>query len=275
MEYLVMESDNVRRGTTPFLSRPSRAASVGIGYPTREIVEIIREPIYDYGSHLYPSYHRGSRASSVAILENETLRRTGGRRRESTPLSSSSVMTSRYISDTPKYDHYRYRRISGFSPTAPSHIYRPSMWYIGTAGFREDSNEQSRRLQSRMEGLLSYEPPPLDYYINMKQSLRGINERMLQHRQLIDRYAGVDTSPGKSVEERIQDRYYELAERTGLERGTTPAFRSSRAPSEDRSRSVAPSSYRDRASTPSVTTGETSEVRGRIRQLLNRTKRSG
>jgi hypothetical protein len=240
--------------------RQSRAASVGL--PRREVVEVTRQPVYN---GLYSSHSRyGSRAPSVSAFEREpTHHRT---------IVNSLHSTSSLHGLPPVPDRLRRR---GLSSTSSSHVYRPSIWYVGTAGFHDESLERSRRLESRLDGLLSYEPPSMDYYLNMKQSLRGINERMVQHRQLIDRYAGIDMAPAKPVEEAVEDRYYELVERMPhLERGSSVAR--SRAPSEEftRSRSVAPLPNRDRATTPSLGTSEASAVRGKIRRLLNKTKHS-
>ncbi|CAH8509656.1 unnamed protein product [Schistosoma rodhaini] len=137
----------------------------------------------------------------------------------------------------------------------------------------ETARQKMKRVEERLEGILDYELPSADSFRNMRHSLREINDKMSKHRFLLDRHnsADLDENDKCKVSDRINEKYKELEERM-------PCLTMS-----DRAREKEKRTTRfDPTFIPGYSTGlsiinseQNAELRGRIKSLLLRTKRSG
>jgi hypothetical protein len=271
------------RSYTPAPIRHQRAVSVSFAPRT---VEIVRDPYYDdleLSESLYlpppaPRYRtRQLRSTSLALGEEPIYLRHKPPHapRLPTTLPLGNPWHTAYNNVPYSYENiieeephrYRYRtqhyRVPSLSTLTPAH--RPSFWYIGTAGFPVESAERARRIQSRMDGILTYEIPPVtEIYSSLRTSLRDITDKMREHKQLVDRYAGVEMAPLQSVEDGINRRYQDLVERM-------PELESKSTRTRIRAASEEPFSH---ASAPISTSSNSnaSAVRGRIKKLLGKTR---
>ncbi|CAL8094590.1 unnamed protein product [Calicophoron daubneyi] len=155
------------------------------------------------------TYYRTSRVYSETpyYLSNYSTR-TGepGRPIFSTSYTSSPSAYSR------RYTYYYPAVVTGrnyYSPLATSYnAWSPEMQI------------ERRRIQRRMDDLLDYKLPPPEYYREMRGSLRSLNDKLDEHRRLLDRYSGIDMNAAQgSVAEGIESKFQQLANRMG--RSTT------------------------------------------------------
>lgn len=134
----------------------------------------------------------------------------------------------------------------------------------------ESARQRVRRIEARLDGILDYELPSAENFRSMRHSLREINDKMATHKLLLDRrtnYEAEDDS--RNVTERINQKYRELEERM-------PCLSVA-----ERSRNRLHGTGFDPALIPGYVTGlsvtnseQTAELRGRIRTLLCRTRRT-
>ncbi|PAA61823.1 hypothetical protein BOX15_Mlig011550g1 [Macrostomum lignano] len=131
------------------------------------------------------------------------------------------------------------------------------------------NSAERRRIERHLDSLVSYEMPSAENFTNMKNRLRDVNEKVLQHKLMMDRYTGVDLNPQSSVDERINDKYLELVSRMPeLERNLNPGRRCS----ADYSNS---NNYAVKGYSQGLLPGggpPVSELRGRIRRLITRSR---
>ncbi|VDD79244.1 unnamed protein product [Mesocestoides corti] len=109
------------------------------------------------------------------------------------------------------------------SPPLSRSLYRP-YYYRHLNGPRSNfenavSQEvmaERRRIDRKMDDLLSYKLPDPSIYNDLKASLRKVHDKMDVHRTLLDRYSAIDMQNSSStVEDRIASKCRELGERMG------------------------------------------------------------
>lgn len=65
-----------------------------------------------------------------------------------------------------------------------------------------------------MDDVLEYKLPPPEYFRDMRGTLRGLQDRLDEHRRLVDKYSGIEMNVApSSVEDRIESKYQQLASR--------------------------------------------------------------
>nr|CAH8842786.1 unnamed protein product [Trichobilharzia regenti] len=139
----------------------------------------------------------------------------------------------------------------------------------------ETARQKMRRVEERLEGILDYELPSAESFKNMRHSLRDIHDKMSKHRLILDRYSSLDSgdndNDNRKVSERIDEKYRELEERMPC------LTMSSRAQEkEKRTTRFDPTFIPGYSTGLSITNSvQNAELRGRIRSLLSRTKRTG
>ncbi|CAH8842323.1 unnamed protein product [Trichobilharzia szidati] len=139
----------------------------------------------------------------------------------------------------------------------------------------ETARQKMRRVEERLEGILDYELPSAESFKNMRHSLRDIHDKMSKHRLILDRYNSLDSvdndNDNRKVSERIDEKYRELEERMPC------LTMSSRAQEkEKRTTRFDPTFIPGYSTGLSITNSvQNAELRGRIRSLLSRTKRTG
>ncbi|TGZ60835.1 hypothetical protein CRM22_008308 [Opisthorchis felineus] len=134
----------------------------------------------------------------------------------------------------------------------------------------ETARQRVRRIEARLDGILDYELPSADNFRSMRHSLREINDKMATHKLLLDRRANYEAEDdSRNVTERINQKYRELEERM-------PCLSLA-----ERSRNRLHGTGFDPTLIPGYVTGlsvtnseQTAELRGRIRTLLCRTRRT-
>lgn len=134
----------------------------------------------------------------------------------------------------------------------------------------ETARQRVQRIEARLDGILDYEIPSAESFKNMRHSLRDINDKIVTHKLLLDRRSDVNLNEdNRKVSERIDEKYRELEERM-------PCLTVS-----DRTRAKQHSSRFDPNLIPGYITGlsitnseRNAELRGRIRTLLCRTRRT-
>ncbi|KER33947.1 hypothetical protein T265_00381 [Opisthorchis viverrini] len=110
----------------------------------------------------------------------------------------------------------------------------------------ETARQRVRRIEARLDGILDYELPSADNFRSMRHSLREINDKMATHKLLLDRRTNYELP---SAAERSRNRLHG----TGFDPALIPGY----------------------VTGLSVTNSEqTAELRGRIRTLLCRTRRT-
>ncbi|CAL8091888.1 unnamed protein product [Calicophoron daubneyi] len=132
------------------------------------------------------------------------------------------------------------------------------------------ARERVQRIEERLNGILDYELPSAENFKNMRSSLREINDKMTTHKLLLDRRSNSATEDdGRKVSERIEEKYRQLEERMPY------------LAAGGRTRSQYHSSGFDPVLIPGYSTGlsipnwdQNAELRGRIRMLLCRTRRT-
>ncbi|CAH8484801.1 unnamed protein product [Schistosoma turkestanicum] len=181
---------------------------------------------------------------------------------------------SRY-SDIRNGDQFNKPIEDEFLSRSQMEIIRPPNGRIRDPSSVETARQKMKRVEERLEGILDYELPSADNFRNMRHSLREINDKMSKHRFLLDRHnstdLGEDENDKCNVSERINEKYRELEERM-------PCLTMS-----DRAREKEKRTTRfDPTFIPGYSTGlsitnseQNAELRGRIKSLLLRTKRSG
>jgi len=134
---------------------------------------------------------------------------------------------------------------------------------------RATISQQRKNIESRLDHLLDFEMPSADYFNQMRGKLRNVNEKMLGHKLMLDRYSGIELTPGKSVNEGVEDKYHQLVER--MPELENYKFRPQKTTDEKL--------YYDSPRTTAGYSGslvpqgpEVSELRGRIRRLVCRSK---
>ncbi|TGZ62045.1 hypothetical protein CRM22_007653 [Opisthorchis felineus] len=148
--------------------------------------------------------------------------------------------TNRYITETPYYlTSYTTRTAEPSRPILTTHYasspapitqrytyYYPSVitgklqtpYRVGSqTSLSAEVERERRRIGRRMDDdLLEYKLPPPEYYREMRGSLRNLQGKMDEHRRLLDRYSGIDMAAAPtSVEDRIESKYQQLANRMG------------------------------------------------------------
>ncbi|TPP62052.1 hypothetical protein FGIG_02683 [Fasciola gigantica] len=134
----------------------------------------------------------------------------------------------------------------------------------------ETARQRVRRIEAHLDGILDYELPSAENFKNMRHSLRDINDKVVAHKLLLDRRSDVNLDEdNRKVSERIDEKYRELEERM-------PCLTVS-----DRTRAREHRSRFDPNLIPGYITGlsvtnseQNAELRGRIRTLLCRTRRT-
>ncbi|VUZ45498.1 unnamed protein product [Hymenolepis diminuta] len=130
-----------------------------------------------------------------------------------------------------------------------------------------------RDVETRLDKILDYELPYASSFKEMRNTLRDINDKMAKHRMLMDRYSGIQMDePSEPVAERVAAKVDELIPRV-------PALSGVQNPFKPRNDEIT-SSFDPRL-IPGYSTGlcvtpneGTQELRGRIRNLLCRTRES-
>ncbi|VDK38929.1 unnamed protein product [Taenia asiatica] len=136
---------------------------------------------------------------------------------------------------------------------------------------RISTRRKMRDVESRLDKILDYELPYASGFKEMRNTLREINDKMAKHRLLIDRYSGLQMNESNEpVADRVAAKVDELVPRV-------PALSGVQNPFKPRSDEVT-SSFDPRL-IPGYSTGlcvtpseGTAELRGRIRNLLCRTR---
>ncbi|KAL3317209.1 hypothetical protein Ciccas_004145 [Cichlidogyrus casuarinus] len=136
------------------------------------------------------------------------------------------------------------------------------------------AKERMRKIEAHLDGILDYELPAADSFRSMRHLLTGINDKMAMHRLLLDRYSGLDLRDDRdSVSDHVDTKYQELVKRNPM---LESSHRDSKLFSEKRY-----NANFDPAFVPGYVTGlgivtndKNSELRGRIRNLICRTKSS-
>ncbi|VDN13127.1 unnamed protein product [Dibothriocephalus latus] len=124
---------------------------------------------------------------------------------------------------------------------------------------------------SRLDGILDYEAKSASGFKEMRSALQDIHDKMAKHRLLIDRYSGLDMKEGNGVvKDRVEAKVEELIPRM-------PCLTSVQRP--HRADGDAILNDFDPRLVPGYSTGlcitkddRNSELRGRIRSLLCRTR---
>jgi len=132
-------------------------------------------------------------------------------------------------------------------------------------------SEQRKKIEERLETLGDYETPTHHKFKLMRENLRDVNDRMASHRILLDKYSTLDDEEKpKSVESVVEEKYKQVVDRIpSLEAPVT--YRKSKEETDLYYNS------------PHTTNGYSkslggddgppmSELRGRIRRLLCRSK---
>ncbi|KAF5405155.1 hypothetical protein PHET_01356 [Paragonimus heterotremus] len=203
---------------------------------------------------------------------NQTSLSYGPQRKSTVPLVSRSRCGSQWKRDLPmhpKEDLYLQlpeEKTNGFHRNGDLH----EEWRKAEPSSSETARQRIRRIEAHLDGILDYELPSAENFKNMRHSLREINDKMATHKFLLDRRTnfGMDDD-NRKVSERIDDKYRELEERmpclTSSERTRTRQCKSA----------FDPNLIAGYATGLSVTNSDqTAELRGRIRTLLCRTRRT-
>ncbi|VUZ45497.1 unnamed protein product [Hymenolepis diminuta] len=138
---------------------------------------------------------------------------------------------------------------------------------------RISARRKMRDVETRLDKILDYELPYASSFKEMRNTLRDINDKMAKHRMLMDRYSGIQMDePSEPVAERVAAKVDELIPRV-------PALSGVQNPFKPRNDEIT-SSFDPRL-IPGYSTGlcvtpneGTQELRGRIRNLLCRTRES-
>ncbi|VDM21175.1 unnamed protein product [Hydatigera taeniaeformis] len=136
---------------------------------------------------------------------------------------------------------------------------------------RISTRRKMRDVESRLDKILDYELPYASGFKEMRNTLREINDKMAKHRLLVDRYSGLQMNEdNEPVADRVAAKVDELIPRV-------PALSGVQNPFKPRSDEIT-SSFDPRL-IPGYSTGlcvtpseGTAELRGRIRNLLCRTR---
>ncbi|VDP66256.1 unnamed protein product [Echinostoma caproni] len=145
--------------------------------------------------------------------------------------------THRYVSETPYYlSSYTTRTSEPTKPILSTHYtsapapvthrytyYHPSVvtgkvytpYRTGSYSYlTPEVQHERRRIERRMDDLLDYKLPSPEYFRDMRGSLRHLQDRLDEHRRLVDKYSGIDMNVApSSVEDRIESKYQQLASR--------------------------------------------------------------
>lgn len=126
---------------------------------------------------------------------------------------SRPILSNYYsVSPAPTTQTYTYYYPSAVTKSS----YGGPMRTQSFSSLSSDVQAERRRIERRMDNLLDYKVPSPDYYREMRGSLRGLHERLDQHRRMLDRYSGIDMNAAPStVEDRIESKYQQLASRMG------------------------------------------------------------
>ncbi|KAL5971143.1 hypothetical protein TSMEX_001149 [Taenia solium] len=175
--------------------------------------------IHDYSRHPVHRMRFGS-VPPISPAAAAQYRRPGGASRVPPPPISRYV--THYYSDltepTPINTKYVYH-----SPVAlpPRPGYRSRFYRIPNGPnssldrtITAEVMAERRRIDRKMDDLLSYKLPDASIYDSLKSSLRKVHDKMDVHRSLLDRYSAIDMKDGpSSVEERVASKCRELGER--------------------------------------------------------------
>lgn len=161
---------------------------------------------------------------------------------------------------------------TGFEPTRPgSRISRLDL----ETDVREriSTRRKMRDVESRLDKILDYELPYASSFKEMRGTLRDINDKMAKHRMLMDRYSGIQMDElNEPVAERVAAKVDELIPRVPALSGVQNPFKPR---SDEITSSFDPRLIPGYSTGLCVTTNEgTQELRGRIRNLLCRTRES-
>ncbi|KAM7536131.1 hypothetical protein Aperf_G00000091100 [Anoplocephala perfoliata] len=147
-------------------------------------------------------------------------RRAGSIARVSRPIRYYSEYYSDLTEPTPISTKYVSHSLMGLPPKP---FYRPIPRYVRLPnGPKTDLDRQitsevmaeRRRIDRKLDDLLSYKLPDASIYDGLKSSLRKVHDKMDVHRTLLDRYSAIDMKDGNiSVEDRISSKYQEIGER--------------------------------------------------------------
>lgn len=134
----------------------------------------------------------------------------------------------------------------------------------------DTARERVRRIEERLDGILDYELPSVENFRTMRKSLMDINDKMLTHKTLLNRGANFTLEDdGRKVSDRIDQKYRELEERM------PELLKDERPRPRQRSAAFDPNLIPGYATGLSITDcSQTAELRGRIRTLLCRTRRT-
>lgn len=190
-------------------------------------------------------------------------------RKRTVPVARGCRFASQSRFDGPHEDGWSNRTQNDTKNVVDINFRRP------TADRRSEqtAREKVRQIEAHLDGILDYEIPSADNFKNMRNSLRDIHDKMSTHRILLNRrtdYGQDDEYDKKKVSERIDEKYRELEERmpclSGSERDRNRQTRSSQ---------FDPNLIAGYATGLSITdSGQTAELRGRIRMLLCRTRKA-
>ncbi|CAH8607467.1 unnamed protein product [Dicrocoelium dendriticum] len=134
----------------------------------------------------------------------------------------------------------------------------------------DTARERVRRIEEHLDGILDYELPSVANFRAMRQSLRDINDKMSTHKTLLNRGGSYGLEDdNRKVSERIDQKYRELEERM------PELLTGERDRTRQRSAAFDPSLIPGYATGLSIMdSNQTAELRGRIRTLLCRTRRT-
>lgn len=168
------------------------------------------------------------------------------------------------------YPHYpHYYPDARYLPSAPyvAHHYPHDPHAVGrvarpTPTRAPPVSDYRKRLERRLDTeLLSFEFPTAESFLALKDHLRGVNDKLLAHRLLLDRYSGIEMAPPDSVEHSVESKCSEIMARM--------PNRTHRRNSDDDIR----------RNTPAIPTHQLtpcdapiSQIRHRIKKLVDRSK---
>jgi hypothetical protein len=135
--------------------------------------------------------------------------------------------------------------------------------------------EKRNRLEAKLDGILDYEVPMVKHYSLLKHSLRDVEDKMNKHRLLLNRYTGVDLDEKElSVEERVERRADRMLAKISHYSNAKPS-KSSDLDEQQEIYNYSPSTTLGYTAGLTFKDGsQTSELRGRLRRLICRSKKN-
>ncbi|KAM3174735.1 hypothetical protein ACTXT7_009948 [Hymenolepis weldensis] len=171
--------------------------------------------------HEYP--RRRFRYGSVPPISpaaSAQYRRAGSVARVLPPVRYVTEYYSDLTGQTPINSKYVYHTPMGLPPRP---YYTPASRYCRISNGPQNNLERAisqevlaerRRIDRKMDDLLSYRLPDPMIYDSLKSSLRKVHDKMDVHRSLLDRYSAINMNDGAlSVEDRINAKCQEIGDR--------------------------------------------------------------